>query len=74
VQTATRQNIRRHHQIQLALLKRGLRIEGHARFKIHLNLRPFHAEILKRRGQPLDAAVAFNRNAQRGLLRFITGL
>jgi len=60
VQTAARQNIRGHHQIQLALLKRWLRIERHAGFEIHLHLRPFRTEILKRRGQPLNAAMTFN--------------
>jgi len=74
VQAAARQNIRGQHDIQLSLLQRGLRIEGHARFKIHLHLRPVAAKVLQRRGQPLNAAVAFDGDAQAGLLRLIAGL
>jgi len=74
VQPAARQNIRCHHQIQFALLERRLWVKGHAGFKVHLHLRPLLAEVLKRGGQPLNAAVAFNGDAKRGLLRLVAGL
>jgi len=74
VQTAARQNIGGQHHVQFPLLQRGLRIEGHAGFKIHLHLRPFRTEIFQRRGQPLNAAVAFNGNAQCRLLRLVAVL
>jgi len=74
VQAAARQDVRGHDQIQLALLQRGLRVERHAGFKVHLHLRPFLAEVLKRGGQPLNTAVALNGDAQFGLLRFVTRL
>jgi len=74
VQAAARQNVGGHHQIQLTLLQRGLRVERHTGFKIHLHLRPLLAEVLKRRGQPLNTAVALNGDAQFCLLRLVTGL
>ncbi len=74
VQAAARQNIGRHHQIQLALLQGRLRVEGHAGFEVHLHLRPTLAEVLQRRRQPLNTAVALNGDAQRGLLRLVAGL
>jgi len=74
VQTAARQDVRGHHQIQLALLQRGLRVERDAGFKVHLHLRPLLAEVLKRGGQPLNTAVALNGDTQFGLLRFVTRL
>jgi hypothetical protein len=48
VQAAARQNVGGHHQIQLALLQRRLRIKRDAGFEIHLHLRPVLAEVLKR--------------------------
>jgi len=48
VQTAARQNVRRHHQIQLALLERWLWVERHAGFKVHFHLRPSLTEVFKR--------------------------
>ncbi|ASI53494.1 Hypothetical protein FORC43_5201 [Escherichia coli] len=45
MQATARQDIGGHHQIQLALLQRGLRVKRHARFKIHLYLRPVLMEI-----------------------------
>jgi len=74
VQAAARQNVRGHHQIQLALHQGGLRIKGHAGFKVHLHLRPPLAEVLKRGGQPLNTAVTLDGDAQPGLLRLMTGL
>jgi len=74
VQTAARHNVGRQHQIQLALLQRGLRVKGHAGGKVHLHLRPLLAEVLKRRGQPLNTAMALNGDAQFGLLRLIARL
>jgi len=74
VQTAARQNIGSQHQIQLALLERRLRVKGHARFKVHLYLRPVLTEILKRGRQPLNTAMTFNCDAQPCLLRLIAGL
>jgi len=73
VQTAARQDVGGQHHVQLALLQRGLRIKRHAGFEIHLHLRPLRPENLKRGRQPLNATVALNRDAKRGLLRFITG-
>jgi len=63
VQAAARQNVGGEHYIQLALLQSGLRIEGDARFEIHLHLRPALAKILKRGGQPLNTAMALNGDA-----------
>jgi len=74
VQAAARQDVGRHHQIQLALLERGLRVERHAGFKVHLHLRPLLAKVLKRGGQPLNTAVALNGDPQFGLLRLVTRL
>jgi len=74
VQPTARQNIGGHDQIELALLQCGLGIKGHAGFEIHLHLRPVLAEVLQRRGQPLDTAMTLNGDAQRGLLWFIAGL
>jgi len=74
VQTAARQNVGGHDQIQLALLQRRLRIKRDAGFEIHLHLRPVLAKVLKRRCQPLNTAMALNSDAQRGLLRLIAGL
>lgn len=74
VQAAARQNIRRHHQIQLALLQGRLRIESHAGGEVHHHLRETLAEIVQRRRQPLNAAVAFDGDAQRGLVRLVAGL
>jgi hypothetical protein len=74
VQATARQNVRGHHQIQLALLERGLRVEGNARFEIHLHMRPLGAKTFQRRRQPLNTAMAFNRDTQVGLLWFIAGL
>jgi len=45
MQATARQNIGRHYQIQLSLLQGGLRVKCHARFKIHLYLRPVLMEI-----------------------------
>jgi len=74
VQAAARQDVRRQHQIQFVLLQRRLRIKRHARFEIHLHLRPAGAERLQRRSQPLNTAMTLNRDAQTGLLRFIARL
>jgi len=74
VQPAARQNIGRHHQIQLALLERGLRVKGHPGLEINLNVRPAGAEALERRRQPLNAAMTLNGDAQPGLLRLVTVL
>jgi len=74
VQAAARQNVRGHHQIQLALNKGRLRVKGHAGVKVHLHLRPLLAEVLKRGGQPLNTAVTLNGNAQFSLLRLMAGL
>jgi len=74
VQATARQNVRGHHQIQLALLERGLWVEGNARFEIHLDMRPLGAKTFQRRRQPLNTAMAFNRDTQVGLLWFIAGL
>jgi len=56
------------------LLQRGLRIEGYAGFEIHLYLRPLLIKTFQRWRQPLNAAVAFNGDAKRGLVRFVTCL
>jgi len=74
VQPATRQNVRGHHQIQLALHQGRLRIKGHAGVKVHLHLRPLLAEVLKRGSQPLNTAVALNSDTQFALLRLMAGL
>jgi len=74
VQAAAWQYVGGQHQIQLVLLQRRLRIKSHAGFEIHLHLRPFDAEVFQRRGQPLNAAMALNGDAQTRLLRFIAGL
>jgi len=74
VQAAARQNVRGQHQIEFVLLQRRLRVKRHARFEIHLHLRPALAKRLQRRGQPLNAAVALNRDAQPRLLRFVARL
>jgi len=74
VQTAARQNVRGHHQVQLTLHQGRLRIKGHTGFKVHFHLRPLLAEILKRRGQPLNTAVTLNGDTQSGLLRLMAGL
>jgi len=74
VQTAARQDVGGQHHVQFALLQRGLRIEGHAGFKVHLHLRPFCTENLQRRRQPLNATVAFDGNTQRRLLRLVAVL
>jgi hypothetical protein len=65
VQAAARQDIGGHHQIQLALLQRRLRVEGHAGMEVHLHMRPAGAEILQRRRQPLNTAVAFDSERSR---------
>jgi len=74
MQPAARQNIRCQNDIQLSLLQRRLWIKRNAGFKVHLHLRPVLAEILQRRRQPLNTAVALNCNAQPGLVRLIAGL
>jgi len=56
------------------MLQRGLRVEGDAGFKVHLHLRPLLAEVLKRRGQPLNTAVTLNSDTQFSLLRLVAGL
>jgi len=74
VQTAARQDIGGHHQIQFALLQRRLRVEGHSGMEVDLHVRPAGAEILQRRRQPLNTAVTFDSQAQPGLLWFVTVL
>jgi len=74
VQTAARQNVRGHHQIQLALYEGRLRVKSHAGVKVHLHLRPLLTEVLKRGGQPLNTAVTLNGDAQFTLLRLMAGL
>ena len=74
MQPAARQDVRGQHQIQLTLLQGWLRIERHAGFEIHHHLREIGAEVVQRRRQPLNTAVAFDGDAQRGLMRFVTGL
>jgi len=71
VQAAARQDIRGHHQIQLALLQARLRVEDHPGLEIHFHMRPAGAEALQRRGEPLDTAMAFDSDAQPGLLRLV---
>ena len=56
------------------LLERGLRVEGNARFEIHLDMRPLSAKTFQRRRQPLNTAMAFDSQPQPGLLRFVTVL
>ncbi|CQU30173.1 Uncharacterised protein [Salmonella enterica subsp. enterica serovar Typhi] len=74
MQPAARQNIRRHHQIQLALLQGRLRIKSDAGCEIHFYLRPACTEVFQRRGQPLNTAMTFNSDAQTSLLRFVARL
>jgi len=64
VQTAARQNIGGQHDIQLALLQRRLRVKRHAGFEIHHHMRPVLVEVIQRGRQPLNTAVALNRDAQ----------
>jgi len=64
VQTAARQDVGRQYNVQFALLQRGLWIKGNAGFEVHQHLRPADAEAVQRRGQPLNAAVALNSDAQ----------
>jgi hypothetical protein len=74
VQAAAWKDVGRHHQVQFALLERGLRVEGDAGFKVHLYLRPLLAEVLKRGRQPLNAAMTLNGDTQFGLLRLVARL
>ncbi|AVR39934.1 hypothetical protein KPC142_07193 [Klebsiella quasipneumoniae] len=74
MQTAARQDIGGHHQIQFALLQRRLRVEGDAGMEVDFHVWPAGAEILQRRRQPLNTAMAFDSQPQPGLLRFVTVL
>ncbi len=42
--------------------------------EVHHHLRETLAEVVQRRRQPLNAAVAFDGDAQRGLMRLVAGL
>jgi len=61
VQAAARQNVGGHHQVQLALLQRRLRVESDAGFEIHHHLRPALVKVLQRRRQPLNTTVTLDR-------------
>ncbi|KNZ84599.1 hypothetical protein AKG16_18040 [Morganella morganii] len=65
-------NIGCQHHIEFAFQQFRLRIKTDAGSEIDINLRPAFAEMRQCGGQPLNAAVAFNRHAQRGQPRLIT--
>ncbi|OFV05120.1 hypothetical protein HMPREF3119_00190 [Morganella sp. HMSC11D09] len=64
-------NIGCQHHIEFAFQQFRLRIKTDPGSEIDINLRPALAEMRQSGGQPLNAAVALNRHAQRGQSRLI---